>query len=106
MANDNEVKKDLALGSKFLPTEIANIDGGSEVYSLENEFSKTRKNKNWLVFIIVLVFILLIAAFTSIFTYYTSEKDKNIDVSISEFNDLRLKEILNSSNLNIILCQP
>jgi len=100
MANDNEVKKDLApLGSKFLPAEISNIDGGSEVYSLENEFEKTRKNKNWLVFLIVLVFILLIAAFTSIFTYYTSEKNKNIDISISEFDDLRLKEILNSSRL-------
>jgi hypothetical protein len=99
MANDNEVKKNLTLGSKFLPAEIANIDGGSEVYSLENEFSKTRKNKNWLVFFIVLIFILLIAAFTSIFTYYTSEKDKNIDISISEFDDLRLKEILNSSRL-------
>jgi hypothetical protein len=99
MANDNEVKKDLALNSKFLPAEIANIDGGSEVYSLEDEFVKTRKNKNWLVFFIVLVFILLITAFVSIFTYYTGEKDKNIDISITEFNDLRLKEILNSSRL-------
>jgi len=100
MANDNEVKKDLkTLGSKFLPAEISNIDGGSEVYSLENEFSKTRKNKNWRVFVIVLIFILLIAAFTSIFTYYTGEKDKNIDISITEFDDLRLKEILNSSRL-------
>lgn len=100
MANDNEVKKDLVhLGSKFLPAEIANIDGGTEVYSLEDEFSKTRKNKNWLVFIIVFIFILLIAVFVSIFTYYTNEKDKNIDISISEFNDLRLKEILNSSRL-------
>ncbi|HNX22813.1 MAG TPA: hypothetical protein PKG60_02115 [Spirochaetota bacterium] len=100
MANDNEVKKDLVpFGSKFLPAEIANIDGGSEVYSLENEFSKTRKNKNWLVFIIVFVFILITVAFTLIFTYYTGEKDKNIDVSITEFNDLRLKEILNSSRL-------
>ncbi len=99
MANDNEVKKDLALNSKFLPAEIANIDGGSEVYSLEDEFSKTKKNKNWLVFIIVLVFISLIIAFIGIFTYYTGEKDKNIDISITEFNDLRLKEILNSSRL-------
>lgn len=99
MANDNEVKKDLALNSKFLPAEIANIDGGSEVYSLEDEFSKTRKNKNWLVFVIVLVFMLLITAFIALFTYYTGEKDKNIDISITEFNDLRLKEILNSSRL-------
>ncbi len=99
MANDNEVKNDLVLNSKFLPAEITNIDGDSKVYSLEDEFVKTRKNKNWLVFFIVLVFILLITAFISIFTYYTGEKDKNIDISITEFNDLRLKEILNSSRL-------
>lgn len=100
MANDNEVKKDLApLGSKFLPAEIANIDGGSEVYSLENEFAKTRKNKNWMVFIIVFVFILLTAVFTFAFRSYMNEKSKNIDVSITEFDDLRLKEILNSSRL-------
>lgn len=100
MANDNKVKKDLApLGSKFLPEEIANIDGIREVYSLEDEFAKTRKNKNWAVFIMLLVFILLISALTFLFTYYTNRKDKNIDISISEFDDLRLREILNSTRL-------
>jgi hypothetical protein len=100
MANDNEVKKDLTpFGSKFLPAEISNIDGISEVYSLENEFAKTKKNKNWMVFIIVFVFILLTAVFTYAFRSYMVEKSKNIDVSIKEFDDLRLKEILNSSRL-------
>lgn len=100
MANDNEVKKDLTpFGSKFLPAEISNIDGISEVYSLENEFAKTKKNKNWMVFIIVFVFILLTAVFTFAFRSYMIEKSKNIDVSITEFDDLRLKEILNSSRL-------
>jgi len=100
MANDNEVKKDLVpFGSKFLPAEIANIDGGSEVYSLENEFAKTKKNKNWMVFIIVFVFILLTAFFTFAFRSYMTKKSENIDVSITEFDDLRLKEILNSSRL-------
>ncbi len=100
MANDNEVKNGLApLGSKFLPAEISNIDGGSEVYSLEQEFSKTRKNKNWLVLIIIMLFILLIGIFTWVFTSYTGKKDRNIDISINEFDDVRLKEILNSSRL-------
>ncbi len=100
MANDKQVKKDLVpFGAKFLPEEIANIDGRAEIYSLEDEYAKTRKNRNWMVFIIVLAFIGLIAALTIFVTYYSKNKDSNIEVSISEFEDLRLKEILNSSRL-------
>jgi len=100
MANDKQVKKDLVpFGSKFLPEEIANIDGRAEVYSLEDEYAKTRKNKNWLVLFIVFIFIGLIAFLTVFVTYYSEKKDSNIEVSISEFDDLRLKEILNSSRL-------
>ncbi len=100
MANDKQVKKDLVpFGAKFLPEEIANIDGSAEVYSLESEYAKTKKNKNWLVLFIVFIFIGLIAALTVFVTYYSEKKDSNIEVSISEFDDLRLKEILNSSRL-------
>jgi hypothetical protein len=100
MANDKQIKKDLVpFGSKFLPEEIANIDGRAEVYSLEDEYAKTKKNKNWLVLLIVLIFIGLIAVLTVFVTYYSEKKDSNIEVSISEFDDLRLKEILNSSRL-------
>jgi len=52
-----------------------------------------------MVLIILLVFILLISALTFLFTYYTNLKDKNIDISISEFEDLRLREVLNSTRL-------
>lgn len=101
MANDKQIKKDLVpLGAKFLPEEIANIDGKAEIYSLEEEYAKTRKNKNWLVLLIILIFIGLIAALTVFVTYYSSARDSNIEVSISEFDDLRLKEILNSSRLS------
>jgi hypothetical protein len=100
MANDDKVKKDLVpLGSKFLPEEIANIDGMREVYSLEDEFAKTKKNKNWMVLITLLIFVLLISALTFLFTYYSNRKDKNIDINISEFDDLRLREVLNSTRL-------
>ncbi|HOP63599.1 MAG TPA: hypothetical protein PK358_03730 [Spirochaetota bacterium] len=100
MANDKQVKKELVpFGAKFLPEEIANIDGSAEVYSLENEYAKTKKNKNWMVLFIVFVFIGLIAALTVFVTYYSKAKDSNIEVSINEFEDLRLKEILNSSRL-------
>ncbi len=100
MANDKQIKKDLVpFGAKFLPEEIANIDGRADLYSLEDEYSKTRKNKNWLVLLIILAFIGLIVLLTVFTTYYSQAKDSNIEVNISEFDDLRLKEILNSSRL-------
>ncbi len=99
MANDKQIKKELTLGSKFLPEEIANIDGGAEVYSLEDEFEKTRKNKNWMVVLIVFIFVAVIVALTVFVTWYSREKDKKIDVSIEDFEDLRLKEALNSARL-------
>ena len=99
MANDKQIKKELILGSRFLPEEIANIDGGTEVYSLEEEFAKTRKNKNWLVFLIIFLFVAAIVSLTVFVTWYSKEKDRNIDVSIEDFEDLRLKEALNSSRL-------
>lgn len=99
MANDKQVKNELIVGSRFLPEEIANIDGGSEVYAFDREFAKTRKNRNWLVFFIICIFVVLIVALSLFVTHYSREKDKQIDVSIQDFEDLRLKEALNSSRL-------
>jgi len=93
------MKKELTVGSKFLPEEIANIDGSTEVYSFEREFAKTKKNKNWLVYLILFIFVGLIVALTVFVTRYSRDKDRQIDVSIQDFEDLRLKEALNSSRL-------
>lgn len=95
MGNDKQVKNDLSkAGSRFLPEEITNVDGEAKVYSLEHEFEKSRKNKNWAVFIIIGVFFSIIVATTVLFTYYTELKNSKIDVNISEFEDVRLKEVL------------
>lgn len=100
MGNDKQIKKDLIrAGSRFLPDEIANVDGEAEVYSLDHEFKKTRKNKNWAVFIIVLVFFSIIVAITALFTYYTELQNSRIDVNISEFEDVRLKEVLGNARM-------
>ncbi len=101
MGNDKQIKKDLTkAGSRFLPEEIANVDGGAEVYSLETEFEKTRKNKNWAVLIIVLVFFAIIASITALFTYYTELENSKIEVNISEFEDVRLKEVLGNARMS------
>lgn len=100
MGNDKQIKNELSkAGSRFLPEEIINVDGGSEVYSLEHEFARSRKNKNWAVFIIIVVFFAIIATVTALFTYYTELKNSEIDVNISEFDDVRLKEVLGNARM-------
>ena len=100
MANDRKIKDNFhAAGSKFLPSEIANVDEGRDIYSLENEFAKTRKNINWLVIILVLMFLSGITLFALFFKQYTDRKDREIDIDIAEFDDVRLKDILHSSKM-------
>ncbi len=100
MGNDKQINKELnKAGARFLPEEIINVDGGSEVYSLEHEFARSRKNKNWAVFIIIAVFFSIIVTITALFTYYTELKNSKIDVNISEFDDVRLKEVLGNARM-------
>ncbi|MCL2154270.1 MAG: hypothetical protein FWH53_01260 [Leptospirales bacterium] len=100
MADDRKVKDDLTtLRSKFLPNEIVNVDGGKDIYALEHEFAKTKKNINWLVIILVLLFVSIIVVFTLFFKYYADKKDEDIDVDIAEFDDVRLRDILHSSRM-------
>jgi len=106
MANDNKMKKKkdeskeiVSLAGKFLPEEIVNSDGRTEIYSLEEEYAKTRKNKNWFVIFTVVGFIFFISLITYLIYNYSTDKDRNIEVNITEFDDLRLKEILNSTRI-------
>ncbi|HOQ12731.1 MAG TPA: hypothetical protein PK104_10250 [Spirochaetota bacterium] len=95
----DESKEIVSLAGKFLPEEIVNTDGRTEIYSLEEEYAKTRKNKNWFVIFTVVGFILFISLITYLIYNYSTDKDRNIEVNITEFDDLRLKEILNSTRI-------
>lgn len=95
----DESKEIVSLAGKFLPEEIVNSDGRTEIYSLEEEYAKTRKNKNWFVIFTVVGFIFFISLITYLIYNYSTDKDRNIEVNITEFDDLRLKEILNSTRI-------
>jgi len=106
MANDRKVRdkgkdsdKSITLSPKFLPAEIANPDDRKDIYLLEHEFAKSKKNTNWLVIILVLLFVSIIAVIAVIFKQYADKRDANIDVDISEFDDVRLRDILHSSRM-------
>ena len=100
MGNENKVKKkDLIekTKSRFLPAEIVDIDKERVLYSLDEEFSKARKNKNLLLYLFILIFIGAVVAGTALFTTYLKNRDKDIKLDITDFDDLRLKDVLDSA---------
>jgi hypothetical protein len=99
MANGNKIDKDLIeqTKAKFLPEEIVDEEKKISLYSLDKEFSKTRKNKNITLWFTILAFIGIIFAGTYFLTMYLEEQDKKIEVNISDFDDLRLKDVLDSA---------
>lgn len=97
MGNEIEIK-DLDLrGTDFLPTRIEDIDGIKDIYNLENEFAKTKKNRNLLLYLSILLFFAIVIGSAFAFSLYIQSKNKDVDINISEFEDLRLKEVIDSA---------
>lgn len=99
MANGNKIDRDLVeqTKAKFLPEEIVDKEKKSYLYSLDEEFAKTRKNRNITLWLSILAFITVIFAGTYFLTKYLEEQDKKVEVNISDFDDLRLKDVLDSA---------
>ncbi len=99
MGNENKVNsKEIIEKSKamFLPDEVK-PDALPYVYSLEEEFAKTKKNKSYLFYLAVIGFIALVVILTIFITAYVQNKSRAIDINISEFEDLKLRDLLDSS---------
>ena len=93
--------------SPFLPDEIQDMDGSSHVYSLEEEYARTKKNRNYRLYLFILGFILFVVSGVLLFKLYREWRDSIVDVSITEFEDLRLKDVIDSarrrgSNIDVL----
>ena len=108
MGNDIEIKDLDVRSTSFLPREIKDVGGITEIYNLEEEFAKTKQNKNLLLYLSILLFFAVVVACALAFTIYVQDKNKSVDINISEFEDLRLKEVIDSArshenNLDLLL---
>ncbi len=98
MGNENEVKYLLEkTKSVFLPGDFSDPDGKPELYSLEEEFKKTKRNKNLKFLGLVVLFLFVIISVALTITFFVQERGKNQKVDISSFQDLKLKEMIDSS---------
>ncbi|MBU3917680.1 hypothetical protein KKA14_19305 [bacterium] len=108
MGNDNKIMDLDIRGTNFLPDKIRDIDAIKEFYSLEEEFAKTKKNSNYLLYFGIFLFFTFVIGSAIGFTVFIQSQNKNVEIKISEFEDLRLKEVIDSArshenNLDLLL---
>jgi hypothetical protein len=98
MDNENEVK-DLVEQSKliFLKEIIREFQQKQAQYDLAEEFAKTRKNRSLMVSLVVLGMIVLFALGAIGVTLYIQESSRNIAVNISDFEDVNLRDVLDTA---------
>ncbi len=105
MANDKQIKKELenlAEGgkSRFLPDEIRDPESKPPVYSLGEEFAKSRKNRGWLIYGLVGLFLAVLVGGTVALTEYIQRTHEIITVDIKDFEDINLTELLDRSRIH------
>ncbi len=68
-----------------------------EIYHLDQEFEKTKKNKNTSVKVITLAFIAFLSVGALAITSYIQYRNRHIEIDISDFEDINLKDLLNKA---------
>jgi len=109
MDNENKIKRgrnelvesshELIESSKaeFLPKEFQDPEARMDVYSLEEEYAKSRKNKNTLMNVLVAAFLGAVVAGAVAYTVYIQNIGKNITIDISDFEDVKLLELISQT---------
>lgn len=96
MESDNQIKPELSGKDFFLKNTLMESEQPN-IYSLEAEFAQSKKNRDLRPYLVFFGFILLLSLLTIAAANYLEVKSKQIKVDISDFEDLRLKETLNTA---------
>ncbi|HOE07464.1 MAG TPA: hypothetical protein PLV89_01190 [Treponemataceae bacterium] len=95
MDHDNKVKIQKPEVKLFLPENLYPITKSSpQIYDLEDEYAKTRKNKSFFIPLLMAGLCLFVGLLTFGVTKYIDYKNKQITVGIDVFDDLNLMKLL------------
>ena len=78
----------------FLSDDLLAKNTKPEVYSLSEEFSKSKRNKAVLVYALIILYVTVIGCSVYFLTTIEENKNKRIEVSIAEFRQFNLMELL------------
>lgn len=97
MDNENKVKKTGRQNrvQVFFDQEFALRQAKPELYSLEQEFAATKKQKNLLFYLSILLFVTALGLGTLVVTRKIEKNADKVTVDISEFKALNLTDLLN-----------
>ena len=100
MDNDNKIEKDNLHQEVmlFLGDEVRRIHQEAEdkSYDIEKEYAKTKKNHSPFNILVILTLFAIVIGTVAFMNKYITKKDEEIEVSLSEFEDLNLNNLLNS----------
>lgn len=101
MDNDREVRA-IVERSKlmFLKEAIEDYKRKQSQYDLGTEFAKTRKNRTPLVPAVIIGMLLLFAVGAFGITWYIDDSSRNIQISIEDFQDVALRDLLDVARRN------
>lgn len=97
MDNDHKMKHHEENENVFLKNAIVESGGAPELYSLEKEFSRTRREKKQTAYILLALFLLGIVGASYLFSVIIQSRFQKTDINISDFEDLNLEELLGSA---------
>ena len=94
-SRDVEDSKELAVRSRtmFL-RDVQQQLARKELYNLDDEFAKTKKNRSPVVILSVGLFVVIMVAAGIAVTTYIQQRSQNVPVNISAFQDVNLMELL------------
>lgn len=96
MEHRNEIINEPSSKEIFLQNNLTEYESPL-IYSLEAEFAKTKKNRDFQPYLIFFGFVLLLVLSTLATVKYLDTKSKQINIEITDFEDLRLKETLSAA---------
>lgn len=100
MGNENQVTDVTLKSSKshFLSTELPEASIRPQLYSLQDEFVASVKNRSFIFYLVILGFLSTLIGGTIILTRYVENRYQKVDFKIAEFQSVDLKDLLDSAN--------
>ncbi len=97
MGNENKINEIVQRSKElFLPDELK-PDEQQHVYSLNEEFARSRKNRSFFFVVKVLLFLVLIAGITYLLSIGIERFRGEAQVEFTEFEDLRLRDLFDNA---------
>ncbi len=96
MEHQDQMNKKLSSKEFLLQNSLADNER-PVVYSLEAEFAKTKRSRDLKPRLVVSGFILLLIGLTWATVSYLEHQSRQINIDITDFEDLRLKDALNEA---------